>query len=84
MQKVRAEEDKKERENEEKRKRKKGGNNGDQNRFCFVCFCVFFISPRECFFHMRSGHFSNISRLSRSYSLLFAIKILMVSQFGDL
>ena len=25
-----------------------------------------------------------VSRLSRSYPLLFAIKILMVSQFGDL
>ena len=44
---------------------------------------VFFISPRACFFfHMRSGQFFeyikiNVSRLSRSYPLLFAIKILM-------
>ena len=36
------------------------------------------------FFHMHSGHFSTVSRLSRSYPILFAIKILMVSQFGDL
>ena len=43
---------KREREKEEKRKEKeKGGKNGDQNRF--------FMSIRR-FFHMRSGHFSNI------------------------
>ena len=56
---------------EKKRKKEKGGENGDQNSF--FC-CCFFISPRA----------RPVSRLSRSYPLLFAIKILMVSQFGDL
>ena len=56
---------------------------------------VFYKSTRS-FFHMRSGHFSNIKlyrtvgklylvfKVSRSYPPLFATKILMVSQFGDL
>ena len=40
-----------------KRKEKeKGGKNGDQNRFFFV----FFYKSTRRFFHMRSGHFSNI------------------------
>ena len=39
------------REKDKKRKEKRR-KNGDQNRF--------FISPCACFFHMRSGHFSNI------------------------
>ena len=47
------------REGEKKRKEKeKGGKNGDQNRFFFFFF-FFFLSVRM-FFHMRSGHFSNI------------------------
>ena len=41
---------KREREKEEKRK---GGRNGDQNVF-------FFYKSVRMFFHMRSGHFSNI------------------------
>ena len=40
---------------EKKRKKEK---NGDQNRLCFFCF-VFYKSVRM-FFHMRSGHFSNM------------------------
>ena len=49
---------------------------------------VFYKSVRM-FFHMCSGHFfkyirKTVSRLSRSYPLLFVIKILMVRQFGDL
>ena len=41
--------------------KEKGGKNGDQNRLFFV---VFYKSKRM-FFHMRSGHFSDISRLRR-------------------
>ena len=72
---------------EKKRKEKeKGGKNGDQNRFFFFFF--FFISPRAGFFICAVLFFKyirkTVSRLSRSYWLLFAIKILMVSQFGDL
>ena len=42
---------------EEKRKGK-GGKNWDQNRFFFLFF--FFYKSVRMFFHMRSGHFSNI------------------------
>ena len=52
---MRTEEGKREREKGEKGKGKMR-KNGDQNRFC----CCFFISPCACFFHMRSGYFSNI------------------------
>ena len=56
---------------------------------CFVFLFVFFISPCACFFIYAQWSFfkyikKTISRLSRSYPLLFVIKILKVSQFGDL
>ena len=61
------------------KKRKKEGKNGDQNRF--------FIIPCACFSYAQWKFFKyirkTVSRLSRSYPLLFAIKILMMSQFGD-
>ena len=41
-----------------RKERKKGGKNGNQNRLFFFCF-VFYKSVRM-FFHMRSGHFSNM------------------------
>ena len=48
----------------------------------------FFISPCACFSICAVVIFKyiqkTVSRLSRSYPLLFAVKILMVSQFGDL
>ena len=53
----------------------------------FVFCCCFFISPYACFFICAVVIFlikKTVSRLSRSYPLLFAIKTLMVSQFGDL
>ena len=56
----------------------------------FFSFCfVFFKSMRMVFFSYAQWSFfkyirKTVSRLSRSYPLLFAIKILMVSQFGDL
>ena len=58
-----------------KRKEKeKGGKNGDQNRFCLIiCAVVIFQKYIK----------QTVPRLRRSYPLLFAIKILMVSQFGD-
>ena len=55
---MRAEGGKREREKEEKRKEKRRKKNGDQNHLFFFCF-VFYKSVRM-FFHMRSGHFSNI------------------------
>ena len=64
--------------------KKKGGKNGDN----FFFFFFFFISPCAWFFICAVVIFQiykgNLFRLSRSYPLLFAIKILMVSQFGDL
>ena len=55
----------------------------------FFFFLFFFISPCACFFICRSGLFfkhirKTVSRLSKSYLLLFEVKILMLSQFGDL
>ena len=46
-----------EREKEEKRKGKRG--NKWESKSFFFCFCFFFKSTRR-FFHMRSGHFSNV------------------------
>ena len=65
----------------EKKKRK-------EEKCCFFV-CLFFFSPCACFFIYAQWSFFNyikktISRLSRSYPLLFVIKILIVSQFGDL
>ena len=46
-------------EGKKKRKEKiKGGKMGFKLLFFFII--IFFISPRAGFFHMRSGHFSNI------------------------
>ena len=46
-------------EGKKKRKEKeKGGKKGDQNRLFVFLFC-FYKSTRR-FFHMRSGHFSNV------------------------
>ena len=70
-----AEEEKRGKEKEEKRKEKE---KEDQNRGC--------LCPRTCFSYAQWSFFeyikNTVSRLSRSYSLLFAIKILMVRQFG--
>ena len=52
----------------------KGGKNGDQKAQ------VFSYAQWSFFKYTRK----TVSRLSRSYPLLFAIKILMMSQFGDL
>ena len=87
---MRAEGENRENEKEEKRKGKRR-KHGDQNRFFFFFF-IFFIynnkSVRMFFSYAQWSFFKYIkktlSRLSRSYPLLFAIKILMVSQFGDL
>ena len=53
-----------------------------------IVFFFFFISPREVFSYAQWSFIKyirkTVSRLSRSYWLLFAIKILMVNQFGDL
>ena len=57
MQKMRTEGEKKGKGTKKRKEKEKGGKNGDQNRFFLF---VFFISPRAGFFHMRSGHFSNI------------------------
>ena len=62
-----------------KRKEKeKGGKNGDQNRFFFRVH-VFSYAQWSFFKYIRKI----VSRRSRSYPSLFAIKILMESQFGD-
>ena len=72
-----------EREKEEKRKGKRRKKWGSKSFFFF-----FFISLCACFFIFKWSFFKYIrkavSRLSRSYPLLFVIKIFMVSQFGDL
>ena len=52
-------------------------------------FCLFFYKSMRLFFIYAQWSFfkyikKTISRLSRSYLLLFVIKILIVSQFGDL
>ena len=78
---MRAEEEKREKEKEEKGKReKKWGSK------CF--FVVFFYVRAHVFSYAQWSFFKyirkSVSRLSRLYPLLFAIKLLMVSQFGDL
>ena len=55
--------------------------------FCF--FFVFFCKSTRMFFSYAQWSFfgyitKTVSRRSRSYPLLFAIKVSMVSQFGDL
>ena len=70
----------------EKRKGKRRKKWGSKS-FFFLFFC--FVSPRAGFFICAVVIFfkyirKTVSRLSRSYPLLFAIKIFMVSQFGDL
>ena len=49
--------------------------------FFYKSMCLFFIYAQWSFFKYIK---KTISRLSRSYPLLFVIKILIVSQFGDL
>ena len=72
---------------EEKRKGKRR-KNGDQNRFFFLVFfyvCAHVFSYAQwSFFKYIWKTVSRVSRVSRSYPLLFAIKNFMVSQFGDL
>ena len=74
---------KREREKEEKRKRKRRKKWGSKSFFFFV----FFLSTRRFFSYVQWSFFKyirkTVSRLSRSYPLLFAIIIVMVSQFGD-
>ena len=70
-----------------KGKRKEKKKRKEEKCCCF--FVCFFISPCACFFIYAQWSFfkyikKTISRLSRSYPLLFVIKILIVSQFGDL
>ena len=66
---------KRERETEEKRKRKRRKKMGIKIRAH-----VFSYAQWSFFKYVRQ----TVPRLSRLYPLLFAIKILMVSQFGDL
>ena len=85
MQKLRVEGGKKGKEKRREKKRKKEEKMGIK----IVFFCFVFISPRAGFFSYAQWSFfkyirKTVSRLRRSYPLLFAIKILMVSQFGDL
>ena len=51
---MRAESGKKGKGKKKRKEKEKGGKNGDQNHF------VFFYKSTRRFFHMRSGHFSNI------------------------
>ena len=54
----------------------------------FFFFFFFFISPCAFFSYAQWSFFKHIrktvSRLSKSYLLLLEVKILMLSQFGDL
>ena len=63
----------------ETEKKEKGGKMG--NAIFFLTRAGFFSYAQWSFFEYIK---KTVSRLSRSYPLLFAIKILMVSQFGDL
>ena len=51
------------------------------NSFFLISPCAFFFICAVVIFQIYK---ENLSRLSISYPILFAIKILMVSQFGDL
>ena len=86
---MRAEGGKKGKGKRREKKRKKEEKMGIKIVFCCVFFCLFFYKSVRMFFHYAQWSFfkyigKTISRLSRSYPLLFAIKILMLSQFGDL
>ena len=70
---------KKEREKKEKRKGKRRKKWGSKS--FFVNAQVFSYAQWSFFKYMYIR--KTVSRLSRSYPLLFAIKLLMVSQFGD-
>ena len=48
--------EKREKEKKKRKEKEKGGKNWDQNLF----FSFFFYKSMSMFFHMRSGHFSNI------------------------
>ena len=82
---MRNEEEKREKENE-----KRKGKNENQNPFFFFFFFFlllffFFISSRAYFLWSFFGYTKKtVSRLSRSYPLLFTTKMSMLSQFGDL
>ena len=73
-----------EREKEEKRKGKRRKKWGSKSFFFFF----FFIVSAHVFSYAQWSFFKyirkTVSRLSRSHPLLFAIKMFMVSQFGDL
>ena len=73
-----------EREKRREKKRKKEEKMGIK-----IVFYVFFYKSVRMFFSDAQWSFfkyirKTVSRLSRSYPPLFAIKILMVSRFGDL
>ena len=84
---MRAERGKKGRGKRREKKRKKEEKMGIKIVFFFFFF-FFFISPCACFFICAVVIFQTyketVSRLSKSYLLLFEVKILMPSQFGDL
>ena len=75
-----------EEEKREKQKKRKGKEKGEKRGsiffifFCFVHAHVFSYAQWSFFEYIKK----TVSRLSRSFPLLFAIKILIVSQFGDL
>ena len=76
--------EKREREKEEKRKGKERKKWGSKSFF----FCFFYKSVRMFFSYAQWSFIKyirkTVSRLRRSYPPLFAVKILMESQFGDL
>ena len=78
---MRTEEEEREKEKEEERKGKKR-KKWETKSFFFFVFVFVFLKSTCTFFHMRSCHLF-VSRLSRSYPLLFAITISMMSQFGS-
>ena len=70
---MRGEEEKKGKSKKKRNEKEKEGNDWDQNLFFFICAVVIFEYIKK-----------TVSSLSRSYPLLFAIKILIVSHFGYL
>ena len=73
---------KKRKRKKEKRKDKRRKKWGSKSSFFFRAH-VFFICT-VVIFQIRRNMKKTVSRLSRSYPLLFAITTLMVSQFGNL
>ena len=84
---MRAEVGKKGKGKRREKKKKKEEKMGFKIFFFFFFFFFFFKSTRRFFSYAQWSFFKyirkTVSRLSRSYPLLFAIIILMVSQFGD-